>query len=161
MALLEKSWPAQDWNPRPSYLGWNKLERSCAVFSFYQSPTTRESISKVATTLMDFSFMGLSHVKQIYSQPISLIRELIMCIPIKRGRVDFSGDSSTGPCCLQIGKKLICWKTQPLFGILTFFCFEKPQNRTRKFHPRCTKLLIGSDRMMPQKSYRHIWKAES
>ena len=33
--------------------------------------------------------LHLSHVKQIYSQPYHLKHELILCIQVKRGRVDF------------------------------------------------------------------------
>ena len=49
---------------------------------------------KVATTLVDILFielmLHLSRVKQMYSQPILLTHELILCIQITRRRVDIT-----------------------------------------------------------------------
>ena len=38
--------------------------------------------------------LHLSHVKQMYSQPLHLAHELILCIEITQGQVDFNGDSA-------------------------------------------------------------------
>ena len=51
----------------------------------------RRFFLKAATTLVDLLFIErmshFSHVKQMYSQPIHLTHELILCIQITRGRV--------------------------------------------------------------------------
>ena len=48
----------------------------------------------VATTLVDLLFIELmshlSQVKQMYGQPINFTHELLLCIQITRGKVDFS-----------------------------------------------------------------------
>ena len=50
---------------------------------------------KVATTLVDLLcielMLHLSHVKQMYSQPVQLSNELRLLKQLKKGRVDFSG----------------------------------------------------------------------
>ena len=47
---------------------------------------------KVATSMVGFLFIELmpqlSNVKQMYSQPMHLTHELILCIQITKGRVD-------------------------------------------------------------------------
>ena len=46
------------------------------------------------------------HVKQMYSQPMHLTHELILCIQTTGGRVDFYGDSTVkSPCLLGTGSK--------------------------------------------------------
>ena len=58
---------------------------------------------KVATTLVDILLIELklhpSHVKQMYSQPVHLTRELILRKQFKRGRVDFRRDSPVKSLC--------------------------------------------------------------
>ena len=52
---------------------------------------------KVTTNLVDLLFielmLNLSNVKQMYSQQIHLTHELILCLLITSGRVDFNGYS--------------------------------------------------------------------
>ena len=52
---------------------------------------------KVPTTLVDLliieRMLHLSHVKQMYSQPIHLSLELILCTQLTGGKVDFNDDS--------------------------------------------------------------------
>ena len=72
---------------------------------------------KVTTNLVNLLFielmLNLSNVKQMYSQPIHLTHELILCLLITSGRVDFKGCS----------KALLA----PSFELVTF-------------RPRCTLL---------------------
>ena len=58
---------------------------------------------KIATNLADLLFIELmshlSHGKQMYSHPIHFTHELVLCIQITRGRVDFNGNSAAkSPC---------------------------------------------------------------
>ena len=64
-------------------------------------------VLKVASTLVDLLFVEimshLSHVKQIYNQPIHLTHEFILCIQIRRRRVDVYRDSAVkSPCWHQV-----------------------------------------------------------
>ena len=65
------------------------------------------SFFKAATTLVDLLFIELmshlSHVMQMYSQPIHLTHELTLCIQITRERVNFNVDSTAKcPCCHRV-----------------------------------------------------------
>ena len=54
------------------------------------------SFLMVATTPVDLLFvelmLHLSHAKQMYSQPMHLSHELMLCLQTSRRRADFNGD---------------------------------------------------------------------
>ena len=56
--------------------------------------------------------LHLSHEKLMYNQPIHPTREMILCIQITKGRVDFNGDSALkSPCWLWV---LNLWPSFPV-----------------------------------------------
>ena len=76
---------------------------------------------QVATTLVDILFIELmshpSYVKQMYSPPMHLTHELIMCIQIPIGRGHFIGDSTL---------KSPCWHEFQACHLPTQFFFDLP-----------------------------------
>ena len=98
ICTLEK-WRVRSSCPRFECRRLNISSFSLLLFPFFQ---------KVAIALVDLLFIELmshlSHVKQIYSQPIHLAHELMFCVQ----RVDFNGDSAV---------KSPCWPFEPVtFG---------------------------------------------
>ena len=85
---------------------------------------------KVVTTLVDLLFIELmsylSHVKQMYSQPIHLTQELKLCKQITRGREE--GYILTENPCLF------------LYQRIDFFCFYSSTWWRRR--PRCTSARV-------------------
>ena len=62
--------------------------------------------------------LHLSHVNQVYSQPIHLTHELILCILITRRRIHFNGDSTAKcPCWHRV---LVLVTFQPISSTLTW-----------------------------------------
>ena len=111
---------------------------------------------KVATTLVDLLYIELmphlSNVKQMYSRPIHLTHELILCIPITRGRANFTGDTTMKSPCWHLFLSL--WPSDP--ELLWFAAVPSKQDLAIFMAPHgwvftsCQKILTGwRERALP------------